>query len=83
MTKFRILGAVALFSVLAAPAIAQQAVVYPDAYVQRARCAHHQLGNPYTQQEDYMAWSAWRARGGWDDRFADRNCWREAQPYRG
>jgi hypothetical protein len=51
MTKLGMLGAVAHFSVLAAPA--RQAVVYPDAYVQRARCAHHQLGNPYTQQEDY------------------------------
>ena len=83
MTKFRMLGAVALFCVLAGSAMAGQTVVRPDGYVQTIRCVHHQLGNPYTQQEDYMAWSAWRARGGWDDRFSDQNCWRVAQPYRG
>ncbi len=25
-------------------------------------------GNPYNSQTDYMAWSAWRAHGAWDNR---------------
>lgn len=25
-------------------------------------------GNPYNEQTDYMAWSAWRALGAWDSR---------------
>ena len=59
-------GAAAVLScLLAGPAMAQHA------FVHRGHCAHHELGNPYTPQEDYIAWSAWRARGSWDD----RNSW--------
>ncbi len=68
MMKFRIIGAVALFSVLAGPALAQKLIV------RDAHCGHHQLGNPYTQQEDYMAWSAWRARGSWAEPSYDPAC---------
>ena len=71
MTKLSVFGAVTLLSVLTGPALAREAIVRPDTYyyyVRNARCAYHQLGNPYTPEEDYMAWSAWRARGGWDDR---------------
>ena len=82
MTKFKILGAVAFFSVLVAPALARQTVVRPDPYLHSGRCAHHQLGNPYTQQEDYMAWSAWRARGGWAEPPYDPACSHVTHSYR-
>ena len=75
MTKSIFLGvAVVLSSALGAPAMAQHIVAHPAyyAYVQGDSCLNREPGNPYTKEEDYMAWSAWRARGGWDD----RNDWR-------
>ena len=36
-------------------------------------CPGHEAGNPYDPNTDYMAWSAWRSRGGWDD-HNDLNC---------
>lgn len=73
MTKLKLLAAAVVFSsVLIAPAMAQHRVYHPGIYAQRGYCAYHEPGNPYTPEEDYMAWSAWRARGGWDD----RNDWR-------
>jgi len=69
MTKFAILGAAVLFSsALAVPAVAQHMVAHPDSYAQTGACPGHEAGNPYTKEEDYIAWSAWRVRGGWDDR---------------
>ncbi len=70
MTKLTLLAAAAIVSssTLATPAMAQHRVYHPDTYAQRGYCAHHDPGNPYTKEEDYMAWSGWRARGGWDDR---------------
>lgn len=70
MTKFKLIGAaVLLCSTLAAPALAQHN------YLARSNCQYREPGNPYTPQSDYMAWSAWRARGGWDSRRDDA-CWR-------
>jgi hypothetical protein len=69
MTKLALLGAAAVLStMLAVPAMAQYVVVQPGYYAQTGACPGHEAGNPYTREEDYMAWSAWRARGGWDDR---------------
>jgi hypothetical protein len=74
MTKLNLLAAaVVLSSALAAPAMAQHRVYHPDTYAQSGYCAYHEPGNPYTKEEDYIAWSGWRARGGWDDRN-DWNC---------
>jgi hypothetical protein len=74
MMKLRILGAAVALSCLAAgPAIAQHVVVHPDAYAQSGACPGHDAGNPYTKEQDYMAWSGWRAKGGWDD-HNDWNC---------
>jgi hypothetical protein len=77
MTKLTLLGAAVIVAsaTLAAPAIAQHRVAHPayNAYTERAWCPNREPGNPYTKEEDYMAWSAWRARGGWDDRN-DFNC---------
>lgn len=74
MTKIALLGAAAALSaVLAGPALAQHLVAHPNYYTETGACPGHEAGNPYSKQEDYMAWSGWRARGGWDDRN-DFNC---------
>ena len=73
MTKFIFLGvAVVVSSALAGPAMAQHIVAHPAYYGQNDWCPNREPGNPYSKDEDYMAWSAWRARGGWDD----HNDWR-------
>jgi hypothetical protein len=76
MTKFAILGAAVVSSLaLAEPAIAQHSVANPSYIVETGVCPGHEAGNPYTEREDYIAWSAWRAKGGWDD-HNDLNCLR-------
>ena len=35
-------------------------------------CQNREPGNPYSMQDDYLAWSAWRNRGGWD---SHNDCW--------
>jgi hypothetical protein len=35
-------------------------------YGQSAYCATREAGNPHSRLCDYMAWSGWRRRGGWD-----------------
>jgi hypothetical protein len=73
MTKFTLFGvAVVLSSALAGPAMAQHIVAHPNHYAQNDSCLNREPGNPYNKAEDYMGWSAWRDRGGWDD----RNDWR-------
>ena len=37
-----------------------------------ASCQNREPGNPYNMQNDYIAWSAWRASGAWDSR---NDCW--------
>lgn len=79
MSRIALLGsAVVLASVSAAPALAQHRVAHPSQYYAPAYCSH-EAGNPYAPEEDYMAWSGWRARGGWDDR-PDPNCVRRWYP---
>ena len=76
MTKISVLGiaAVAAATAFAVPAFAQHRMMYPaNPYAQTGICGYQDPGNPYSKEEDYMAWSAWRARGGWDDRV-DTNC---------
>jgi len=76
MTKSTLLSAVAVFSLtLTAPAMAQHVVAHPNSLAQTGVCPGRDAGNPYTKEEDYLAWSGWRARGGWDDRN-DFNCLR-------
>ena len=76
MSRLALLGAVALFSALAGSAQAQRAVVHHGHAYVRGYCSH-EAGNPFSPEEDYMAWSGWRARGGWDDR-RDPNCLRRS-----
>jgi hypothetical protein len=81
MTKLTLLGAavVIVYSALAGPAIAQHRVSHP-LYAQGDWCPNREPGNPYTKEEDYIAWSSWRARGGWDDRY-DFDCLRGRMHY--
>ena len=77
MTKLTLLGAAVILaaSTLPGPATAQHRIVaHPiPHYAETGVCPGHEAGNPYTKEEDYIAWSGWRARGGWDDRN-DFNC---------
>lgn len=68
-------AAVAATTAFAVPAFAQHRTAhFANAYAQANNvCGYQEPGNPWSQQEDYMAWSAWRARGGWDDRV-DTDC---------
>ncbi|HLI98927.1 MAG TPA: hypothetical protein VKT76_04350 [Bradyrhizobium sp.] len=75
MTKLTVLSAtaVATYAVLAGPVFAQHKITHViSPHVLADRCTHD-AGNPYSKEEDYVAWSGWRARGGWDDRI-DPNC---------
>jgi hypothetical protein len=71
MIKFSLIGvaAIAATTALSAPAFAQHRPAHvANANPHAHTCGYQEPGNPYSQQEDYLAWSGWRARGGWDDR---------------
>ena len=71
MTRFTLIGAAAVVAtVLAGPAMARH-VVHPIHQAESSYCATIEPGNPYSQANDYAAWSAWRMRGGWDSRGDD------------
>jgi hypothetical protein len=77
--KFALLGAAAVAACVAltAPTFAQSRPSHAAAVVNSRNepgvCPGREAGNPYTPETDYMAWSAWRARGGGDD-HNDLNC---------
>jgi len=76
MTKLSLLGvaAVAAYAALAVPAFAQHKTMSAvNAATEVDTCANHEPGNPYNKADDYLSWSAWRVRGGWDD-HNDYNC---------
>jgi hypothetical protein len=63
MSKFRLIGAAAIFfSLLAGPVMARP-VGHP---AQSLFCATREAGNPHSKYCDYLAWSKWRQRGAWD-----------------
>jgi hypothetical protein len=43
-----------------------------SASARRTDCQNREPGNPYSMQDDYQGWSAWRNRGGWD---SHNDCW--------
>jgi hypothetical protein len=52
---------------MAAPALARPVTSTPAAsYSQSIYCATREAGNPHSKLCDYIAWSGWRRRGGWD-----------------
>jgi hypothetical protein len=78
MIRLSLIGVAAIVATtaFAVPALAQHRATHvANAYAQASAgtCGYQEPGNPYSQQEDYLAWSAWRARGGWDDRV-DTDC---------
>jgi len=76
MTKLSLIGVavVAACTAFAVPAFAQHKTThFNDTYAQANYCAGHEPGNPYNRETDYMSWSAWRTRGGWDA-SNDYNC---------
>lgn len=76
MTRFRLLAAAAVFlSALTAPAMARPAVAGPAHSSQSLFCATREAGNPHSKYCDYIAWSKWRQRGGWDSSL-DNACLR-------
>ena len=86
MTKLSLLcvTAVAAYATLAVPASAQRKIAAPsivNAYTEGDWCANREPGNPYNKTDDYIGWSSWRVRGGWDD-HNDFNCapYRPARP---
>jgi hypothetical protein len=77
MTKSRLIGiAAVLFSMLAEPAMARHVISSPVHPAQSIFCATREAGNPHSKYCDYMEWSKWRQRGGWDSTL-DNACWRD------
>ena len=60
--KLKILGAAMALALVADPALAG----HVSGTGQSIFCATREAGNPYSKYCDYMAWSGWRRRGGWD-----------------
>jgi hypothetical protein len=75
MMKLKILGAAVTLALAAGPAMAKQVISSRGHYAQSIYCATREAGNPYSKYCDYIAWSGWRRRGGWDSRLDDA-CWR-------
>jgi hypothetical protein len=82
MTKFRLIGVAAvLFSVLAGPTMARHVISRPVYPAQSIFCATREAGNPHSKYCDYIEWSKWRQRGGWDSSL-DNACWHNLALYR-
>ena len=74
MTRFGRSGTAAvLFSVIAAtPAMARHHIVPgPGEPAESIFCATREPGNPHSKYCDYIEWSKWRSRGGWDSSLDD------------
>ena len=65
--------AAATVIVATAPAMARP--VARVSYAQSIYCATREAGNPHSKYCDYLAWSGWRRRGGWDSQL-DNACLR-------
>jgi hypothetical protein len=54
----------------------------PASHGQSIYCATREAGNPFSKYCDYIAWSGWRRRGGWDATL-DNACLRDPhyKPY--
>ena len=75
MTKSKLIGVTAvLFSVLAGPAMARQAIYTPGYPAESIFCATRQAGNPHSKYCDFITWSSWRKHGAWDSSL-DNACY--------
>lgn len=71
MTKLGILGAAVVLSSALVASTTAQAETEKHLIAHRTQdvaCDPRDPGNPYSQRYDFMSWSAWRRRGGWDTR---------------
>jgi hypothetical protein len=67
MMKLGLVGAaLVVSSFLAGPVMARDARTIHAAT--GAVCDPRDPGNPFSRKYDFMEWSAWRRRGGWDTR---------------
>jgi hypothetical protein len=63
--NFTLIGATALaISVLSVPTFAHPVGARPVG--ESIYCATREPGNPHSRLCDYIMWSKWRERGGWD-----------------
>ena len=69
--KFKILSAALVLAFAAGPAAARN-VHHPARPAKSLYCATIEPGNPFSPAYDYIAWSKWRQRGGWDPTGDDR-----------
>jgi hypothetical protein len=67
MTKSRLIYAAALFLCVSAGPVSARPV-HPG---QSLFCATREHGNPHSKYCDYLAWSYWRRKGGWDSSLDD------------
>jgi hypothetical protein len=70
--KFRIVVAAVALAAASGPAMAGHMNFSPG---QSIYCATREAGNPFSRYCDYVAWSGWRRRGGWDAQL-DNACLR-------
>jgi hypothetical protein len=75
MMKLKILGAAVVLALAIGPAMAKRATSSRGHYAQSIYCATREMGNPYSKYCDYLAWTEWRRRGGWDSTL-DNACLR-------
>ena len=70
MTKLPLLGiaTVVAAAAFAVPAFAQHRMAYPSSSYARVDSCAYDPGNPHNKVTDFIAWSGYRGRGGWDDR---------------
>jgi hypothetical protein len=61
---------------LTARAEAREIVSKPVHTPQSIYCATREAGNPHSKYCDYIMWSKWRQRGGWDSSL-DNACLRD------
>ena|ERR1700755_1256481 len=77
MTKIRLLGAVVVVLTSLAPSVMARPILATPAQPARSIfCATREPGNPHSKYCDYIAWSKWRERGGWDSSL-DNACIRD------
>jgi hypothetical protein len=69
--KLQIMGAAMALALAAGPATARHVYAHPGHTAISTYCATIQSGNPFSPAYDYVAWSKWRQRGGWDSRGDD------------
>jgi hypothetical protein len=69
--KLEILSAAVALALAAGPAMARHVNAYSSHPARSTYCSTIEPGNPFSPAYDYIAWSKWRQRGGWDSRGDD------------